>query len=278
MENLFTGRTLLVPIDFTPVTENALHYANGIAKAYGNHIKILHVVDKENQSAEAGEKLRAMASANSDSSGIKTEAVLRLGNIFDDIGDAASACNAALIIMGTHGIKGMQKITGSKAMKVITHSKVPFIVVQKKKFEPVKNILIPVDFSMEMKQVLIYVKSVAAQFNASILLLPKPVSDEHLSKKVKLNIGYSKGFFEQEHIPVKVLQDYDGKDFLKETIRAAVNENANLVAIIIDPETGLTDYIMGPYEQKVIANEAEIPVMCVNMKTVRFFSYDIPVK
>ena len=32
--------------------------------------------------------------------------------------------------MGTHGMKGMQKLTGSWALKVIVKSKVPFIVVQ----------------------------------------------------------------------------------------------------------------------------------------------------
>ncbi len=33
-----------------------------------------------------------------------------------------------LVVMGTHGMKGMQKITGSWALKVIVKSKVPFIV------------------------------------------------------------------------------------------------------------------------------------------------------
>jgi len=37
---------------------------------------------------------------------------------------------ALMVVMGTHGIKGMQKLMGSWALKVITSSKVPFIAVQ----------------------------------------------------------------------------------------------------------------------------------------------------
>ena len=39
--------------------------------------------------------------------------------------------SASAIIMGTHGAKGMQKLFGSFAMKVIISTSVPFMVVQK---------------------------------------------------------------------------------------------------------------------------------------------------
>ena len=42
----------------------------------------------------------------------------------------AEQINASAIIMGTHGAKGMQKVFGSFAMKVIISTGVPFMVVQ----------------------------------------------------------------------------------------------------------------------------------------------------
>ena len=41
---------------------------------------------------------------------------------------------------------------------------------------------------------------------------------------------------------------------------------ADLIVTTIDPETNITDYIMGVDEQKIVANESQIPVLCVNTK------------
>ena len=59
--------------------------------------------------------------------------------------DIASEIDAEMVIMGTHGIKGMQKFFGSWALKVIANSKVPFIVIQeppkKDLFENIERVL-----------------------------------------------------------------------------------------------------------------------------------------
>jgi hypothetical protein len=62
--------------------------------------------------------------------------VVRVGSVYEDIGDAAAEIDADLIIMGTHGMRGMQFITGSRALRVITSSSVPFVVVQER---PIKE-------------------------------------------------------------------------------------------------------------------------------------------
>ena len=61
--------------------------------------------------------------------------------------------NVDLVLMGTHGMKGMQKLTGSWALKVIVKSKVPFIVVQDAPADEERyhNIVFPVDFKKENK-------------------------------------------------------------------------------------------------------------------------------
>ena len=67
-----------------------------------------------------------------------------------------------LIVMGTHGVKGIQRLTGSYALKVIRHSKVPFIVVQTKKSSgEIKDIVLPIKFSQETKSKLSITASIA---------------------------------------------------------------------------------------------------------------------
>ncbi len=80
--------------------------------------------------------------------------ILSKGSIFNAIADFANEKEASLVVMGTHGMKGMQKLTGSWALKVIVKSKVPFIVVQDPPADQERyhNIVFPVDFRNENKE------------------------------------------------------------------------------------------------------------------------------
>ena len=53
--------------------------------------------------------------------------------------------------MGTHGASRWQKITGSNALKVITNSPVPFIIVQEKLIQDsgYDHIVVPLDLNIK---------------------------------------------------------------------------------------------------------------------------------
>src|SRR3982751_3604938 len=122
---------ILVPIDFTPVTENALKYSIGLTDTLDvSEIILFNVVASEKERGSSSEKLNNLIQKYKDQAKCKIENLVKPGNIFDQIGSSASDLQASLIVMGTHGIKGMQHIIGSRAMKVITNSETPYIVVQ----------------------------------------------------------------------------------------------------------------------------------------------------
>ena len=56
--------------------------------------------------------------------------------------------------MGTHGASRWQQIIGSRALKVITSSPVPFILVQEKLMNDTgyDHIVVPLDLNFETKQ------------------------------------------------------------------------------------------------------------------------------
>jgi nucleotide-binding universal stress UspA family protein len=88
--------------------------------------------------------------------------------------------------MGTHGQHGWQHITGSHALKVITHSTIPFIVVQEKNIKETgyDDIVVPLDLSKETKQKLAYVANIATYFNSRVHLITPDESDEFLKRQV----------------------------------------------------------------------------------------------
>ena len=135
---------ILVPTDFTSVAETALGHAIKVAEIMNGEIVLLHVVDRDGRSNEARRKLDPIAEKVSKQNNIPTVGKIVTGNIFEDIDKVADYEGVRLIIMGTHGRTGIQHITGSYAMKVITNSTIPFIVVQEKIVpESYKNIVFP---------------------------------------------------------------------------------------------------------------------------------------
>lgn len=258
---------ILVPIDFTPVTENALKYAIGLTNILAvENIVLFHVVSSEKDSSQAMYNLNQLSEKYKGQTKAGLEGFVKPGNIFDMIGATAIDLKASLIVMGTHGIKGMQHIIGSKAMKVITQSKTPYIVVQKLPYKEIKKILIPVDYTRENKQLLPLVQTLSEKFHASLTLVKQKATDEFIINKINNNLMYFKSFLKDNNIPFTESGDYNLKSKYKDVLAEADKTSADLIVTTIDPETGIADYIMGVEEQKIVANESQIPVLCINIK------------
>lgn len=258
-------KTILVPWDFTPIAEYALQHAIKIAGTFDNDITLLNIVKKQKEVEEVLVKLNAAADDVFKKHHIKPRVLAVVGTIFTTIGEVASEINSNLVIMGTHGIKGMQKLTGSWALKVIVGSKVPFVVVQNSPKDHVfKKILVPFDHKMEGKEKLAWVSYLAKYYKSEIALFKTGTSDELLQKKANNNIIFAKKFLEEKNIVYTVNVADGKKSFPDETIEFANNSDCDLILIMTTKDIGFKDYVLGATEQEIIANDAKIAVMCIN--------------
>lgn len=257
---------IVVPIDFTPVTENALKYAIGLTDVlFVSNIILFHVVGSDKETAATSDKLNGLIQKYKDQTRVTLESFIKTGNIFDLIGKTAAELEAALIVMGTHGIKGMQHIIGSRAMRVITNSETPYIVVQKKPYTQIKKILVPVDFTRESKQMLPLLQTLNDKFKSTFYLIKEQAKDEFIENKISNNMTYFKSFLNDNKISFVESGSYSSSKY-KDVLQQANTIDADLMVTTIDPETNIADYIMGVEEQKLVANESQIPVLCVNIK------------
>jgi nucleotide-binding universal stress UspA family protein len=272
MENKL--QKLIVPWDFSPVTENALKYALKIS-AFSNQtaIELIHVVEsggifskgKLNEK-DASEKLKADMVKIKETYGIEIKPVVQTGSIFHTISEYAFDIEADLVIMGTHGIKGVQKLTGSWALKVIAGSNVPFLVVQDEpKSERIfENVIFPLDFRINEKERLRWAIKTATEFNSRIHMILPHAGDSGILKKVNYNLAFAKKHLDTHEIKYEVHSAGKGGSFSEEIIKLAVDIEADLILIMTTPNLDFTDYMFGAQEQYVIANNAKIPVMCIN--------------
>ncbi len=264
-------KLIVVPWDFTPVAEHALAHAVKISRMVRDEVCLLHIVDKGIKPNEEGEKkvlLRHVAEENSRKYNMPVGAEISKGSIFSAIADFVNDKNASLVVMGTHGMKGMQKLTGSWALKVIVKSKVPFIVVQDPPADQERyhNIVFPVDFRRENKEKTQMAIYMGKYFDSKIHIIVTTATDQSLIKKTKINLNFAIRYLIQNNIEYEIHEIPRG-NFAEQTLEFAQRINADLVLIVTTKNITFADYMVGASEQYIIANSSRIPVCCVNPRT-----------
>ncbi len=133
---------ILVPTDFGDPANRALDLALGLASKFGAKLTLLHSVGGQATAPMEGlvwptEALLTAAQGELDDALARTRArhpntagVLATAEPWRAILDAASGCAADLIVMGTHGRRGLANVLlGSVAGKVVRLSPVPVLTV-----------------------------------------------------------------------------------------------------------------------------------------------------
>jgi len=258
---------VLVPHDFTSVADCAVSHASKIAKSFNGEVYLLHVVSKTKEIDDAKQRLTQVASTAEGKYGVSVNVMVRIGNIFEDIGDVASEISAGYIVMGTHGARGMQKIMGSHALKVISHSKVPFVIVQDKgpsDTEVYDDIVVPIDHSDVTKQKLQVAANIAAHFGSKIHLFVDQESDNFLQQKLNSELRFAKKYYEEKGIEYDISRADEPGNFKRKLIKHSEAISADMIAIVNTQKGALLPDFFGSEEQEVIANNAEIPVLITN--------------
>src|SRR5579883_1024730 len=126
---------ILVPHDFSDAAERALDYAVTLAKKFGARITLMHAYEipslgypealvaslefSSDIERVVGKALEAIA-ARARRSDVEIDAVLRLGRAWTEILTVAEQTRADLVVMGTHGRKGVSRaLLGSVAEKIV---------------------------------------------------------------------------------------------------------------------------------------------------------------
>jgi nucleotide-binding universal stress UspA family protein len=264
-------KIIVVPWDFTLVAEHALAHAVKISRMIGNEVGLLHIVDsgiKPNVEREKKILLQHVAEENSKKYNMPVASYISKGSIFSAIAEFVNEKEASLVVMGTHGMKGMQKLTGSWALKVIVKSRVPFIVVQDPPADQERyhNIVFPVDFKRENKEKIKMTIFMGKYFDSKIHILVTTSTDQSLVKKTKINLAFAIKYLIQNNIEYEIHEVPKG-NFAQQTLDFAQKINADLILIVTTKNITFADYVIGASEQYIIANSSKIPVCCVNPRT-----------
>lgn len=192
-------QNIVVPIDFSQLSIQAIETASRMARRFGASIHLAHVRQfdylgdfvapvppmapfsfmpyEQDGERSVFKELNALAREDGVSSG--NCHVLSGAPPFDEICRLAQQIPADLIVMPTHGYTGLKHVfLGSTAERIVQHSPCPVFVVRprKRKSETGRTstahtILVPVDFSGCSREALRYAIGFANEFGARIILL-----------------------------------------------------------------------------------------------------------
>lgn len=148
-----TIKKILVPIDFSDYSKNALKYAVNFAKIFNAEMFLIYVVEPViyppdfsmgqiaipsatlEMDERAKEELTKLAQQEIPAE-IKRQVIIKTGKPFVEIIETASEDDIDLIIIATHGHSGVEHILfGSTAEKVVRKAPCPVLTIR----EPVKG-------------------------------------------------------------------------------------------------------------------------------------------
>jgi nucleotide-binding universal stress UspA family protein len=190
-------RNILCPTDFSEFSDWALGLALPLARWYHAEVAVMHVVPRvlmhpeyfpymqepvlpassvrEQALEELGRFVQKARAA-----GISAEVRLEEGDSVEEILECASGLPADMLVMGTHGRRGFERLVlGSVTEKILRKTPCPVLTVSNaphclgtpEKPTCFKRILCPIDFSTSSVKALEYALSLAQEADSQLTLL-----------------------------------------------------------------------------------------------------------
>lgn len=255
----------IVPFDFTEVGEKALEYALFLGEKVRTEIKLLHIAADKPKGMAAMDKLKELCEKRQTPIGVELTYSVRVGSIFTDIAAAAKKEQAQLLIMGTHGKKGMQALFGSHAMKVVTSAECPFLVVQKNTVvKKVESLIVPIDLTKESLQIVNIAGDISNMLKASVHVVAEKQTDQILNTRLQNRLSIVKDQYEERDITPHIQIFKKEGSYDKKVMSYCDEVNAGMVAIAYHSERLLPQF--DTFAQNLMMNKKALPFLIVNSK------------
>jgi nucleotide-binding universal stress UspA family protein len=297
----FKIERILVPLDFSPASMEALDYAVSLAKQFRavTHLVHVHPPDEASSVPGAGHLLLQSAEAiqrlNEELAGIHRKRVkpfcpenchIRGGRPHQEIIRLAREIAADLIVLSTRGHSGLKHLLlGSTTERVVRGAPCPVLVARKRKQKSkaasrsfaIRTILVPVDFSICSLAGTEYAAFLAKSLHATLRLLhvPYPYVDYVFVDRAGARLS---SLVEAVEEAARIEMDaFKKTDFLRgvpvqteiraghateEICKVAGQPNVDLIVASTHGRTGLKHALIGSVAEHV-ARYAECPVMVV---------------
>lgn len=274
---------ILVPIDFSENSINALRFGVEVANKLKANLRIIHVKTKKFTYRYVAKDAEAILNVDLEGwmkgiiADFKKEYLapggtfdykIREGNVFKEVSNQAKYDDTTMIVMGTHGASGFEdKYIGSNAYRLIHSAPVPVLTVRpERKWRGICKVVLPINSNKASRQKVPAVIGMANLFNAEILVVGiKEKGYSLLQSRVNAFVRQTVNFIKKNtnlKVDSVVLS---AKSEIVALIEYAKENDADVIATNVHHGSNLFENLIKPFANELI-NEAECLVLAVPTK------------
>lgn len=176
--------------------------------------------------------------------------------------------NTIMFVIGVGTGKDKSFFTKQKVLRFIKPSRLPVMTVGKQM--PVETayqqVILPVDIERHAKEKALWAGYFSRFYHANIHILRTKYEDEGLQQQVDDNVAFVEKLYNNLEIQYVIDTIPPQKDMDLYSVAYADQVQASLTVIMMTKYYTLADLLLGPHERKVIGNEQNLPVLCINQR------------
>jgi len=257
-------KKILVPVDFSESSLNALDTAIQIAGTNKALLQILHVSDESTDATVVNGNERhifdAMAGSILQKHGILSEILFMEGFVGPTIVKTAFLNKPDLIVMGAHGASGFRELfAGSNTYYVIKSAVCPVLMIpEHNKWPGFHKIVYPARTTFGALQRYEFVKNLVSNKSSSLEFLG--LGKDNVEAKAFTSIADQ--LKREQSMQLSVSFSHE-KNIAREILDYSDRMNADLIVISPAIDAVNKQFFVGPFSQRIV-NHAKVPVLYIN--------------
>lgn len=271
-------KSFLVAVDFSNCSVNALMHAAQLANFTNSRIEMIWVNNPKKTKVNVAEsestglinEMNIQFKHLADEivakyPGLKVDYLIREGKVYKEIGLQAEESKSQIIVVGTHGRAGLEKLwMGSNVYRIDSTAPCPVLTVRAGApiSEHLKTIILPIDSTVETREKVTITAEIAHSSHAKVIVL-KLYSTDLIEVRDSVDI-YAQQVFDfllEEELEAE-MDEAEAKNLTVTTIEYAKKVNANLIVIMTEQEKKVTNFLLGNFANQMM-NTSPIPVLSV---------------
>ncbi len=278
-------KRILVPLDFSEESLNALHSAHVLAQQTSAEIMLVHVIEDPHTTSfntmgivdytpeenvyivklmeRTKERMEELVNKN-EYEDVVLKYTIEVGHPFEKISKVIAEHNSSLIVMGSKGASGLVNVlVGSVADRVVRTASCPVITVKGQcDLCNVKSIVFASDLRLEQESIVGELKNMQKFYDAHLHIVKAYDSEWIKEAEVKSRIDAFAEKFGFDNYSTTAVKDSDQVDAI---IEFADEVGADMIALATHQKRGLESLFTG-FISKNVVNKSQKPIWTMAIK------------